>query len=385
MPELFGTLNQPRHTRRPPLFPEEWVTLFDHEGKLAVPVQRIRQLIFQGGLDHDIRIEAWKFLLGLYPWDSNYNEREAIRRSQRDMYFYSIKAKWFDHPEVRESREFQDEKHRIDKDVHRTDRSQEAFVGDELPNPDPQMNVGTNPNLEIMKDILVSYNFYNADLGYVQGMSDLLAPLFVAMGDEAMAFWAFKAFMERVQSNFYMDQSGMHGQLKLLNSLIKFMDPILYQRLEETETSNLFCCFRWLLVWFKREFDWEDVIKLWEVLWTDYLTDKMVLFIAIAILDAHRKVILEDLHQFDEVLKYINDLSGNIPLESTLERAEVLYYQFERKVKAMQRKQSLFQQQLQIRSVWNSAERSKIQDRISRLQVPAILLQLLPPHPTPSS
>ena len=165
------------------------------------------------------------------------------------------------------------------------------------------MAVGTNANMEIMKDILVSYNFHNTELGYVQGMSDLLAPIYVAMGTEEMAFWCFVQFMDRVESNFYMDQSGMHGQLKTLDALIRFMDPQLYKRLEETETANLFFCFRWLLVWFKREFEWDDVIRLWEVLWTNYLSPHMIMFIALAVLDQHRQVILESLNQFDEILK----------------------------------------------------------------------------------
>ncbi|KAI9475688.1 MAG: rab-GTPase-TBC domain-containing protein [Benjaminiella poitrasii] len=376
MPELCGPA--PIHTRRPPISPEEWVLFFDAQGKLVTPVEQVRKAVFSGGLDTDIRIEAWKFLLGIYPWTSNFNEREALRRSRADAYF-RIKAHWFDHPEVRNTQRFEDEKHRIDKDVHRTDRSQEAFLGDELPNPDPAMAVGTNANLEIMKDILVTYNFHNTDLGYVQGMSDLLAPLFVAMGDEAMAFWTFSAFMDRVQSNFFTDQSGMHRQLKTLDALIRFMDPGLHRRLEETETSNLFFCFRWLLVWFKREFEWEDVVRLWEVLWTDHLSDQMILFIALAVIDMHRKEIMEDLNQFDEVLRYINDLTGKIPLESTLERAEVLFYQFERKVRAMQHKQSMLKEQLQQRSVWNSKERPKIQERIEKLKVSDSLLALLPP------
>ena len=300
MPELCGPT--PIHSRREPVAPEEWVGFFDNDGKLNVPVQHVKELIFRGGLDSDIRIEAWKFLLGIYPWDSTSDEREAIRRSRVEHY-HTIKATWFDNMEIRDTQSFRDEKHRIDKDVHRTDRSQEAFVGEELPNPDPNMCVGTNANLEIMKDILVTYNFHNTDLGYVQGMSDLLAPLFVAMGDEPMAFWGFSLFMDRVQSNFYMDQSGMHGQLKTLDALIRFMDPTLHKRLEDTDTSNLFFCFRWLLVWFKREFEWEDVIRLWEVLWTNHLTEKMILFIALAVIDAHRDKILKDLNQFDEVLR----------------------------------------------------------------------------------
>lgn len=49
-----------------------------------------------------------------------------------------------------------------------------------------------------MKDMLLTYNEYNQDLGYVQGMSDLLAPLYAVMQDDAVAFWAFVNFMNRM-------------------------------------------------------------------------------------------------------------------------------------------------------------------------------------------
>jgi hypothetical protein len=59
-----------------------------------------------------------------------------------------------------------------------------------------------------------------------------------------------------------------------------------------------------LLVWYKREFQWLDVLRLWEVSWTDYLTSGFHLFVALAILEKHRDVIMEHLKHFDEVLKY---------------------------------------------------------------------------------
>lgn len=52
--------------------------------------------------------------------------------------------------------------------------------------------------MEQMKDMLLTYNEYNPDLGYVQGMSDLLAPLYAVLQDDAVAFWAFVGFMDRM-------------------------------------------------------------------------------------------------------------------------------------------------------------------------------------------
>jgi hypothetical protein len=59
-----------------------------------------------------------------------------------------------------------------------------------------------------------------------------------------------------------------------------------------------------LLVWDKREFEWNDVLRLWEALWTDFYSSNFHIFIALAILERHRDVIMTHLKHFDEVLKY---------------------------------------------------------------------------------
>ena len=91
----------------------------------------------------------------------------------------------------------------IEKDVHRTDRHIPLFEGEDIPHPDsdsPFADVGTNVHLEQMKDMLLTYNEYNRDLGYVQGMSDLLAPIYAVEQDDAVAFWGFAKFMDRMVS-----------------------------------------------------------------------------------------------------------------------------------------------------------------------------------------
>ena len=133
-----------------------------------------------------------------------------------------------------------------------------------------------------------------------------------------------------------------------LDHLVQLMDPKLYLHLQSADSTNFFFFFRMLLVWYKREFPWMDVLHLWEVLWTDYLSGQFHIFVALAILDRHKEVIMgsnslttlttEHLQEFDEVLKYINDLSMTIDLESTLVRAEVLFYRFQGTVELIDRK-----------------------------------------------
>jgi TBC1 domain family member 15 len=207
-------------------------------------------------------------------------------------------------------------------------------------------------HLEQLKDLLLTYLEYDTpstpthtntsnptpqNLGYVQGMSDLLAPLYAVFQDDAVAFWAFVGFMKRMARNFVRDQTGMRAQLTTLDQLVQILDPALYTHLQSADSTNFFFFFRMLLVWYKREFAWSDVLRLWEGLWTDYLSSQFHLFIAVSILEKHRDVIMDHLKHFDEVLKYVNELSGCIELESTMVRAEGLFRRFERTVEMVDR------------------------------------------------
>lgn len=207
--------------------------------------------------------------------------------------------------------------------------------------------------MEQCKDLLLSFLEYDTpsadgkpspfndnpqNLGYVQGMSDLLSPLYAVFQDDALAFWCFTRFMARMSRNFVRSQAGMRAQLTTLDQLVQLLDPDLYVHLQKLHSTDFFFFFRYLLVWFKREFEWSDVLRLWESLWTDYYSSQFHLFIALAILEKHRDVIMGHLQGFDEVLKYINDLSGTIELQSTLIRAEKLFQRFEKTVQAIDKK-----------------------------------------------
>ncbi|KAJ3192853.1 GTPase activating protein, partial [Entophlyctis luteolus] len=153
-------------------------------------------------------------------------------------------------------------KHRIEKDVVRTDRSTWFFQGTPEDNDASSKPVNAankfSHNLELLKSILITYCMYDFDVGYVQGMNDLLSPILAVMDDEVEAFWGFVGWMDLKRANFFRDQSGMNAELELLESLLRFIDPPLHLHLEKIDATNLFCCFRWILVVFKREFKFDD-------------------------------------------------------------------------------------------------------------------------------
>jgi len=77
---------------------KEWKSYFDQRtGRLQVTVDEVKERIFHGGLDADdgVRKEAWLFLLGVYDWDSSYDDRKAEMASLRDEYV-KLKGAWWD-------------------------------------------------------------------------------------------------------------------------------------------------------------------------------------------------------------------------------------------------------------------------------------------------
>lgn len=210
---------------------------------------------------------------------------------------------------------FRDRKCQIEKDVKRTDRNLEFYNGE------------NNPNIDRLQAILLTYVMYNFDMGYVQGMSDLLSPILYLVEDEATSFWCFVGFMEKVFRNFDEDQAGMKNQLSKLRTLMEFSNPKLFKYLKSHESDNMYFCFRWLLVWFKREFIHDDILELWEVLWTGMPCVNFHLVVGIAILDNEMTTIMENDYGFTEILKHVNDLSEKMNLKRTLEEAEAIYHQ----------------------------------------------------------
>ncbi|XP_024033197.1 TBC1 domain family member 15 isoform X2 [Citrus clementina] len=292
--------------------PVEWTTFLDNEGRV-MDSNALRKRIFYGGVDHKLRREVWAFLLGYYAYDSTYAEREYLRCIKKSEY-ENIKRQWqsISPEQARRFTKFRERKGLIDKDVVRTDRSVTFFDGDD------------NPNVHLLRDILLTYSFYNFDLGYCQGMSDLLSPILFVMEDESQSFWCFVALMERLGPNFNRDQNGMHSQLFALSKLVELLDNPFHNYFKQNDCLNYFFCFRWVLIQFKREFEYEKTMRLWEVLWTHYLSEHLHLYVCVAILKRYRNKIMGEQMDFDTLLKFINELSGRIDLDAILRDAEAL-------------------------------------------------------------
>ncbi|KAK3886824.1 hypothetical protein Pcinc_009049 [Petrolisthes cinctipes] len=311
-----GTLNErPKVERLSPLTHDDFQQYVDDDGRIH-DVTPLLDRIFRGGLHPNLRREVWCFLLNHNEWNATHIQREERRRSREDLY-YTMKQQWRTVTPDQESRfsGFKERRSLIEKDVNRTDRNHPFYEGEH------------NLNVTALHDILMTYVMYNFDLGYVQGMSDLLAPILYVTQNEATAFWCFVGYMDMVYRNFDMDQSGMKQQLKDMQQVVRLVDPELMSYLEIRDSANFYFCFRWLLVRFKRELNYANTLRLWEVLWTGRPCPNFHLLLAVALLDTEKNTIMENKFGFTEILKHINDISLRIDLDATLRKAEAIYKQ----------------------------------------------------------
>nr|XP_011460997.1 PREDICTED: TBC1 domain family member 15-like [Fragaria vesca subsp. vesca] len=145
--------------------------------------------------------------------------------------------------------------HQIGLDVVRTDRTLVFYEKQE--------------NLSKLWDILAVYAWIDTDVGYCQGMSDLCSPMIILLDDEADAFWCFERLMRRLRGNFRCTDNsvGVEAQLSNLAAITQVIDPKLHQHLETLGGGDYLFAFRMLMVLFRREFSFCDSLYLWEMMW----------------------------------------------------------------------------------------------------------------------
>uniref|UniRef100_A0AAZ3PQW0 Small G protein signaling modulator 1-like n=1 Tax=Oncorhynchus tshawytscha TaxID=74940 RepID=A0AAZ3PQW0_ONCTS len=201
--------------------------------------------------------------------------------------------------------------HRIEKDVQRCDRNYWYF---------------TPANLEKLRNIMCSYIWQHLEIGYVQGMCDLLAPLLVILDDEAMAYSCFTELMKRMNQNF-PHGGAMDTHFANMRSLIQILDSEIFELMHQNgDYTHFYFCYRWFLLDLKRELVYDDVFAVWETIWAakDASSSHFVLFIALALVEVYRDIILENNMDFTDIIKFFNEMAEHHNIKQILTLARDL-------------------------------------------------------------
>ncbi|ELR62308.1 TBC1 domain family member 25 [Bos mutus] len=242
---------------KPPLSDAEFHTYLNHEGQLSRP-EELRLRIYHGGVEPSLRKVVWRYLLNVYPDGLTGRERmDYMKRKSRE--YEQLKSEWAQRASP-EDLEFI--RSTVLKDVLRTDRAHPYYAGPE-----------DGPHLRALHDLLTTYAVTHPQVSYCQGMSDLASPILAVMDHEGHAFVCFCGIMKRLAANFHPDGRAMATKFAHLKLLLRHADPDFYQYLQEAGADDLFFCYRWLLLELKREFAFDDALRMLEVTWSSLPPD----------------------------------------------------------------------------------------------------------------
>lgn len=155
---------------------------------------------------------------------------------------------------------------------------------------------------ESIERILFVYAKLNPGLGYVQGMNELLAPLYFVLAQdddsdfrahsEADTFYCFVSLMSEARDLFERthdhDQSddagrGINAVLSRFMDRLQFLDAELHDSMTNQQIEPTYFAFRWFCCMLSQDFSLPDVIRIWDSIFADradvnplrvgYLTD----------------------------------------------------------------------------------------------------------------
>ncbi|KAF7649304.1 hypothetical protein LDENG_00143820 [Lucifuga dentata] len=242
---------------KPPLSDGEFHSYLNGQGQLTRP-EELRLRIYHGGVDPSLRKVVWRYLLNVYPDGLSGQERmDYMKRKTRE--YEQLKSEWT----ARVSNEdLEFIRGNVLKDVLRTDRSHPYYAGSE-----------DSPHLTALTDLLTTFAITHPQISYCQGMSDIASPIFAVMDNEAHAFICFCGIMKRLEGNFRPDGQLMSVKFQHLKLLLQYSDPEFYSYLVSCGADDLFFCYRWLLLELKREFVFDDALRMLEVTWSSLPPD----------------------------------------------------------------------------------------------------------------
>ncbi|CAL8082524.1 unnamed protein product [Calicophoron daubneyi] len=209
----------------------------------------------------------------------------------------------------------------------RSDETNSGFSNDEL-------------HWEVIQRILFVYYKTHVGQGYVQGMNEVIAPIYYVFATdpdinwrryaEADTFFCFNNLMTEIHPNFIrkLDNGqppGIGGQLQTLMDLVARFDRPLYAHMTEIGLAPEHFAFRWVSLLLSREFLLPEVIRLWDTLFADEHRFDMLRYVCCSMLILIREELLQA--DFPTAVNLVQHYPPEKQMFCILSKARVLYSQ----------------------------------------------------------
>lgn len=202
---------------------------------------------------------------------------------------------------------------------------------------------------DVLERILYIYAKINKDVGYVQGMNAILAPIYYCYcldktcdkeNCEADTFWSFSYLMDDIKKVFQKQNDSLKGgifdKIILLELMVSKIQKDIFNKLQKNnKTDSFHFAMKWLNLFFSQQMIMPDVLRLWDIIFCDDERYYFVYIFSLAILEYYKKDILKkDFYEIVEKLQNINlenvedilKVAWNIKKKHSKEIKEILYY-----------------------------------------------------------
>ena len=179
---------------------------------------------------------------------------------------------------------------------------------------------------DVIERILYIYSKLNKDIGYVQGMNEIVAPIYYCYSCdntgfinklnreeciESDTFWSFSILMDDIKNLFLCekdnDNDGMFGVIEKFQKIIKVCDLELYNILLKNNINFIQVCFRWFNLFFCQEFKISDILRLWDTFFSENNRFFFVYCFGVAVMKVKKnKIIGKDMYGIIQELGNLN-------------------------------------------------------------------------------
>ena len=195
---------------------------------------------------------------------------------------------------------------------------------------------------DVIERILYIYSKLNKDIGYVQGMNELIAPIYYCFcidttekleNIEADSFWCFTLLMKDIKKLFLKEndnkKGGIFDKLYILELIISKLQGDIYKILKNNNVSIFNFAFSWINLFFSQEFLMPDTLRLWDIIFSEKDRFSFVYFFCMAILEYKKEKI--KYKDFSDIITEIRDLQ-NENIEKIIHMAINFKNKYEKKV-----------------------------------------------------
>lgn len=187
-----------------------------------------------------------------------------------------------------------------------------------------QHNQSYQTHFDILGRILYVYSKLNKDVSYVQGMNEILAPIYycyasdssllgVDINVEADTFWSFAILMDDIKPIFIKEKdkekNGIFGHMNIFQKIIEKYDKDIYKKLLQSDGSLFYISFKWFSLFYSQDLFMSDLLRLWDIIFCEKNRFSFTYYFALGILKSKKTVILKQ--DYLTIMKSLQNIEYN--------------------------------------------------------------------------